>query len=143
MRAMPRQTSLVALGLCLLATPGLAQVGSALFPGISPAPLVRLTGVLEAGDQAGGTGFPVLRVRIADKRWRFRVSRVEPVIPAYRAEEKLRRVSPLGLRFVAEERLLSVLQRPDMRERAIVLEGWLRPGAGVLRLVSVAVAAEP
>lgn len=140
---MPRQTSLVALGLCLLATPGLAQVGPALFPGISPAPLVRLTGVLETGDQADSTGFPVLRVRIADKRWRFRVSRVEPVIPAYRAEEKLRRVSPLGLRFVAEERLLSVLQRPDMRERAIVLKDWLRPGAGVLRLVSVAVAAEP
>ncbi len=143
MRPMPRQTSLVALGLCLLVTPGLAQVGSALFPGVSPAPLVRLTGVLEASDQAGGAGFPVLRVRIADKRWRFRVSRVEPVIPAYRAEEKLRRVSPLGLRFVAEARLLSVLQRPDMRERAIVLKGWLRPGAGVLRLVSVEVATEP
>lgn len=136
---MPCRTSLgfVLLGVCLFASPSVAQVGSGLFPGISPAPLVRLTGVLEASDKPRPALFPILRVRIDGKRWRFRVSRVEPVIPAYRAEEKLRRVSPLGLRFVAEERLLTVLQRPDMRDRSIVVEGWLQPRAGVLRVLSV------
>lgn len=141
---MPYRASLgfVLLGVCLFASISEAQVGSGLFPGISPAPLVRLTGVLETSDQARGSLFPVLRVRIEDKRWRFRVTRVEPVIPAYRAEEKLRRVSPLGLRFVAEGRLLATLQHPDMRDRSIVVEGWLQPRAGVLRVLSVEVIAE-
>ena len=114
-----------------------AQGGAASGMGISPSPLVRLTGVLEASEKPHSSVLPVLRVWIDGKPWLFRVAQVEPVIPAYRAEEKLRRVSLLGLRFLAEKDVLSALQHPDMRDRPIVIEGWLRPKAGVLHVRSV------
>lgn len=106
-------------------------------PGIAPAPLVRLTGVLEATEKPLGASLPLLSVWIGGKRWLFRVAQVEPVFPAYQAAEKLRQVSPLGLRILAESLVLSTLQNTDMHDRSIVIEGWLRPKAGVLKVRSV------
>ena len=51
--------------------------------------------------------------------------------------EKLRKVSPLGLRILAESPVLSTLQNTNMHDRPIVIEGWLRPKAGVLKVRSV------
>lgn len=118
-----------------------AQGGAAAVPSISPSPLVRLTGVLEASTKPHSSILPVLRVWIDGKPWLFRVAQVEPVIPSYRAEEKLRKVSLLGLRFLAEKDVLATLQRADMRDRPIVIEGWLRPKAGVLHVRSAGVTA--
>jgi hypothetical protein len=116
---------------------GSAQGRAIHVPGIAPAPLVRLTGVLEARQKPLGATLPLLSVWIAGEPWLFRVAQVEPVFPAYRAAEKLRKVSPLGLRFLAESPVLSTLQNTDMHDRSIVIEGWLRPKAGVLKVRSV------
>lgn len=121
--------------LCFLAMPSAASAGgAATVPGVSPSPLIRLTGVLEATDKPLVSVHPLLSLWIAGKPWLFRVAQIEPVIPAYRALDKLRRVSTLGLRIQAEEAFIALLQDANMRDRPIVIEGWLRPKAGVLRV---------
>ena len=125
------------LGLFLIliaASPAFAQ---AISPDVRPTPLVRLTGTLEMGKDAPPSAFPVLRVWIDDRPHIFRVSHIEAVFPAYRAEEQLRHVSGLGLRFLAEKKVLTLLQSPDMHNRPIVIEGWLQPKRGILRVRSV------
>jgi hypothetical protein len=111
-----------------------------LIPDVHPAPLIRLTGVLEEVERPRASTFPVLSVWLGDKPRVFRVARVEPVIPAYQAEARIREVSSLGLRFLAEDEVLAALQSPEMHDRSIVIEGWLRPSAGVLRVRSVRIA---
>jgi hypothetical protein len=74
---------------------------------------------------------------IGDTFWLFHVCRVEPLIPAYLAEEALREVSGLGLRLLADDTERSVLRRSEMHNRPIMLEGWLRVRAGVFRVHSV------
>jgi hypothetical protein len=127
--------SLSSLGsLLLVVAPVVAQNS---LPDIQPAPLVRLTGVLKTVADPPVSAFPVLRVWIRDGPQVFRVARVESVIPAYPAEERLRAVSTLGLRLLAEPPVLAALQSPEFHDRLIVIEGWLRPKAGVLRVRSV------
>ena len=116
-----------------------AQGGAATVPSISPSPLIRLTGVLEARQKPQGAALPLLSVWIAGKPWLFRVAQVEPIFSSYRAAEKLRKVSVLGLRFLAESPVLRTLQNTDVHDRPIVIEGWLRPKAGVLHVRSVRV----
>jgi hypothetical protein len=76
-------------------------------------------------------------VWIGNKPLLFRVARIDAVISAYPAEEQLRHVSSLGLRFLADEQTLAALQSPEMQDRLIVIEGWLRLQPGVLRVRSV------
>jgi hypothetical protein len=45
-------------------------------------------------------------------------------------------VSGLGLRVLADPKVLSVLQSPELHDRPIVLAGWLGVRAGVLRVHS-------
>jgi hypothetical protein len=111
-------------------------------PDVSPAPLVRLTGVLEKVEKPRASTFPVLNVWLGDQPRVFRVAQVEPVIPAYPAEDRLREVSSLGLRFVGDDGVLAALQSPEMHDRSIVIEGWLRPSRGVLQVRSVKLAEE-
>jgi hypothetical protein len=118
----------------LLPLPLFAQSPS---PDVQPAPLVRLTGVLDAAANPHTATFPVLRVWIGNKPLLFRVARIDAVISAYPAEEQLRHVSSLGLRFLADERTLAALQSPEMQDRLIVIEGWLRLQPGVLQVRSV------
>jgi hypothetical protein len=110
---------------------------------VQPAPQVRLTGVLEAVEDRQLSTFPVLGVWFKDKPWRFRVNRVEPVIPAYRAEEELRKVSGLGLRFLAEEQVATVLLSAALHNQSVIVEGWLRVREGVLRVQSVRIIESP
>jgi hypothetical protein len=109
---------------------------------VQPAPLVRLTGVLEEVEKPRASSFPVLSVWLGNKPRVFRVAQIEPVIPAYPAEDRLREVSSLGLRFVGDDEVLATLQSPEMHDRSIVIEGWLRSGRGVLQVRSVKVAEE-
>ena len=128
--------------LCLTMPLGVhAQDADVGFP-LQPAPEVRLTGVLEAVKTPQVSAFPLLSVLIDGQPWLLHVSQVEPVIPAYPAQEELQRVSGLGLRLLANDTVLSALQTPEMHNRPIVLEGWLRVEEGVLRVSSVR-AAEP
>jgi hypothetical protein len=137
-----KKTMLVVCLLCLTMPLGLhAQDADVGFP-VQPAPEVRLTGVLEAMKTPQASAFPVLSVLINGQPWLLRVSQVEPVIPAYPAQEELQKVSGLGLRLLADDTVLSALQTPEMHNRPIVLEGWLRVEEGVLRVSSVR-AAEP
>ncbi|MBM4254496.1 MAG: hypothetical protein FJ147_01215 [Deltaproteobacteria bacterium] len=106
-------------------------------PDVRPTPLVRLTGVLELVKEAPPSAFPVLRVWIDERPHVFRVSHVEAVFSAYRAQEQIRRVPGLGLRFLAEKKELRLLQAPEMHDRPIVIEGWLQPKRGILRVRSV------
>jgi len=110
-----------------------ADVG---FP-VQPAPEVRLTGTLEAPKTPQASAYPALSVWIDGTPLVFRVSRVEPVIPAYPAEQELQKVSGLGLRLLANSTVLTALQSPDMHDRPIIIEGWLRVSEGVLRVQSV------
>jgi len=109
-----------------------AEVGEA----VQPAPEVRLTGALKAVKDSDPSAFPALSVGIGDTRWRLQVSKVESVIPAYPAEKELQKVSGLGLRVLADPKVLSVLQSPELHDRPIVLEGRLGVRAGVLRIHS-------
>jgi hypothetical protein len=109
---------------------------------IQPAPLVRLTGVLAATTDTSVLVFPRFRVLIGDTFWLLHVCQVEPLIPAYLAEKELQKVSGLGLRLLAGNKVLSMLQGSEMRNHPIVLEGWLRVRAGVFRVYSVQRAAE-
>jgi len=127
--------------LALLAVPSWLGAQDAVLD-VQPAPLVRLTGVLEEVEKPRFSSFPVLSVWLGNKPRVFRVAQVEPVIPAYPAEDRIREVSSLGLRFVGEDEVLAALQSPEMHDRSIVIEGWLRPGRGVLQVRSVKVAEE-
>ena len=106
-------------------------------PDVHPTPLLRLTGVLEIVRDPQPSVFPVLRVWLGDRPRIFRVAHVEAVFSSYHAEEQLRRVSALGLRFLAEEKVLTLLQTPGMHDRLIIIEGWLQPKRGILRVRSV------
>ena len=106
-------------------------------PDIQPAPLVRLTGVLKIVAEPPLSAFPVLRVWMGDVLRVFHVASVESIIPAYPVEERLREVSTLGLRLIAERHVLTTLQSPEFHDRPIVIEGWLQPRAGILRVRSV------
>lgn len=118
---------------------GSPQGGASHGPGIAPARLGRLTGVLEARQKPPGAPLPPLSVWKAGKPWLFRVAQVDPVFPAYRAFEKPRQVSPLGLLFLAQVPALSTLQNTDMYDRSIVIEAWIRPKAGVSKVRDEAV----
>jgi len=124
------------VSVALLAAPGWSWAQD-LAPDVHPAPLIRLTGVLEEVEKPRASTFPVLSVWLGNKPRVFRVARVESVIPAYQAEDRIREVSSLGLRFLAEDEVLAALQSPEMHDRSIVIEGWLRPSTGVLRVRSV------
>ena len=130
-------------GLFLFLIVPLQALAQAVVPDIRPAPLIRLTGVLEIVTEPRASAFPVLSVWIGDQPRVFRVARVESVIPAYRGQEDLREVSLLGLRFVADNALLVMLRAPEMHNRPIVVEGWLRSRAGILRVRSARVVENP
>lgn len=109
---------------------------------VQPSPEIRLTGVLEDSQEPRASAFPILQVWIAGKQELFRVTQVEPIIPAYPAEEELRKVSGLGLRLLAEQEALTALQSPEMHNRPIAIEGTLRVRDGILRVQSVKPAAD-
>jgi len=135
------RTILIVLPLSLISVSQIHAQDTTL-PTVQPAPLVRLTGVLETVEKPRASVFPVLFVWVGNTPRVFRVSRAESVIPAYRAEERLREVSALGLRLLAEADALAALQAPAMHGRPIVIEGWLRERMGVLRVRSVRAAEE-
>src|SRR5262249_22625376 len=78
------------------------NLARAISPDVQPAPLVRLTGVLEAVENPPPSSFPDLRVWFGDKSRMFHVVKAEPVMPAYRIREQLRKAPSLGLRLAAE-----------------------------------------
>jgi hypothetical protein len=104
---------------------------------VQPAPEVRLTGVLVAVQEPTPAAFPALSLWIDGTPRRLQVSKVEALIPAYPAEQELQKVSGLGLRVLADPKVLSVLQSSELSNRPIVLEGRLGARAGVLRVHSV------
>ena len=104
---------------------------------VQPAPEIRLTGVLAAVQEPAPSAVPALSLWIDGTRWHLQVRKVEALIPAYPAEQELQKVSGLGLRVLADPKVLSVLQSPALRDRPIVLEGRLGVRAGVLRVHSV------
>lgn len=102
---------------------------------VQPSSRVRLTGVLEPAP-SHSLEFPRIKVLIDGKPRLFHVCQVEPLIPAYPAEEELRKVSGSGLRLVTDRDELAALQKAGMGERLIVIEGQLRVRAGLLRVDS-------
>ena len=104
---------------------------------VQPAPEIRLTGVLAAVQEPAPSAVPALSLWIDGTRWHLQVRKVEALIPAYPAAKELQKVSGLGLRVLADPKVLSVLQSPALRDRPIVLEGRLGVRAGVLRVHSV------
>jgi len=115
---------------------GLAQDAEVGEP-VQPAPEVRLTGVLAAEQGPSPSAFPALILWIDGTRWRLQVNKVEAIIPAYPAERELQKVSGLGLRVLADPKVVSLLQSRELLGRPIVLEGWLGVRRGLLRVHSV------
>lgn len=101
---------------------------------VQPAPRVRLTGVLRPVEGAHIPTFPQIKVWIGGTPRLFHVCQIEPLIPAYRAEEELRKVSGLGLRLVTDSEELATLHNAEKHERAIVIDGRLGVRAGLLRV---------
>jgi hypothetical protein len=127
-----RVAPIVVLVLTMVSSTARAQtpdVGSS----VQPSSRVRLTGILEPRP-SHAVALPWITVWIDGMPWLFHVCQIEPVIPAYRAEEELRKVSGLGLRLLADQHELAVLRNPAMHERPITIEGQLRVRAGVLRV---------
>jgi hypothetical protein len=106
-------------------------------PGIQPSPLIRLTGVLEPASEPQASILPALTVWIKGERRTFRVEKVESAIAAYKGQDHLKKVSLLGLRLIGRESLLALLQSKERQGQTLVIEGWLRAKAGVLRVRSV------
>jgi len=105
--------------------------------------MIRLTGILQMGKQPETSAYPVFTVWLGEKTGQFQVTRVEPVMPEYPAEDELRQASGLGLRLLAEKEALAVLQDPQKQGRPIVLEGWLQVQQGSLKIRSVQEATTP
>jgi hypothetical protein len=125
------------VSLCCLTLPsrGGAQDAEVGEP-VQPAPEIRLTGVLAAVQEPASSAFPDLSLWIDGTRWHLQVRKVEALIPAYPAEQELQKVSGLGLRVLADPKVLSVLQSPELHDRPIVLIGQLGVTTGVLRVHS-------
>lgn len=102
---------------------------------VQPSSWVRLTGILKPLPSHSVT-LPQITVWVGGTSWLFHVCQIEPLIPAYPAEEELRKVSGLGLRLLADHDQLAALQSPSMHERPIVITGQLRVRAGLLRVDS-------
>jgi hypothetical protein len=124
--------------LCCLTLPsrGLTQDAGVGEP-VQPAPEIRLIGVLTAEKAQTPSAFPALSLWIDGTHQRLQVRNVEALIPAYPAEQELQKVSGLGLRVLADPKVISMLQSPELHDRPIVLEGWLGVRAGVLKVYSV------
>jgi len=124
--------------ICCLTLPsrGLTQDAEVGEP-VQPAPEVRLTGVLATEKAQTPSAFPALNLWIDGTRQRLQVRNVEALIPAYPAEQELQQVSGLGLRVLADPKVISMLQSPELHDRPIVLEGWLGVRAGMLKVYSV------
>jgi len=125
------------VSLCCLTLPSRTEAQDAeVGEPVQPAPEIRLTGVLAAEQAPTPPAFPALSLWIDGTRWRLQVRKVEALIPAFPAEQELQKVSGLGLRILADPKVLSVLQSPELHDRPIVLEGRLGVRAGVLRIHS-------
>jgi hypothetical protein len=125
--------------LCLWSTVWLspAPLAQGISPDVQPAPLVRLTGAVETAAVWRPVAWPSLRLWVGEKVWLFHLSAVEPVLPAYRASEQVRKVSGQGLRLLIGGQALAQLEQAVAQQRLVTLEGWLRPRAGVLRVSAV------
>jgi len=128
--------ALVARLYCLTLPSRVEAQDAAVGEPVQPAPEIRLTGVLAAVQEPAPSAFPALSLWINGTRWRLQVRKVEALIPAYPAEQELQKVSGLGLRVLADPKVLSVLQSPELHDRPIVLAGRLGVRAGVLRIHS-------
>ena len=137
---MQRWSAVVVMGmLCFMLPSELrAQEPMLDFPAES---MIRLTGILDLNKQPQTSAYPLLTVWVGEKSGQFQVTRVEPVIPEYPAEQELRQVSGLGLRLLAEKEALRALQDPQMQGRPIVIEGQLQVQKGNLKVRSVRAAA--
>jgi hypothetical protein len=111
--------------------------GQEISPDVQPAPLVRLTGQLEADRPSIVSSFPLVRVWIGEQSYFFRMSRAESIITAYRVEEHLKDASALGLRFLANDTTLTELRHAAQTGQSIIVEGWLSAKPGILRVRSV------
>lgn len=103
---------------------------------VQPSSRVRLTGVVE-GLPSHAVALPWITVWIGGTPWLFHVCRIEPLIPAYLAEEELRKVSGLGLRLLADQEELMALQSAAIHKRPVIITGKLGVRAGLLQVDSV------
>jgi len=123
------------ISLSLMTLPSGAKAQNAdIGTSVQPAPRVRLTGILGPIEGGHVSTFPQIKVWIGGTPRLFHVCQIEPLIPAYPAEEELRKVSGLGLRLVTDSDELATLHNAEIHKRPIVIDGQLRLRAGLLRV---------
>lgn len=99
--------------------------------------MIRITGILQLNTHPQVSAYPLLIVWIGEKTGQLQVTHVESVVPEYPAEEELRGVSEQGVRLLADQKTLAVLEDARMQGRPIVIEGWLHVQDGTMDVRSV------
>lgn len=102
---------------------------SAQIPRIEPPPLVRFTGALLPLEEKDRSHLPTLTVFIKGKRWIFRIAKVEKLTgSSFDGWRLLRGLFPPEVRFLGPERLISLLQEPEIMGKLLTIEGHLYIG---------------
>ena len=120
-----------------------SATASAQIPHSGPPPLVRFTGSLLPLEEKERSHLPTLTVFMRGERLIFRIAKVQ----------KLTGLSPDGwrlvwalfppqVRFLGPERLISLLQEPEIMGKRLSIEGRLYIGSGTFFVQSVEEARE-
>jgi hypothetical protein len=133
-----QKITLVLLVSVLCSTAASAQ----LFPRIEPPPLVRFTGALLPIEEEGHRGLHALIVLINEKRWIFRLKKVETLTGRNRGWSILQDLFPPQVRFTGPANLIQLLQKPESEGKLLVIEGRLYTGDRRLFVTAVEEAAE-
>jgi len=129
---------LVLLVLVLWSTTAPAQIG----PRFGSPPLVRFTGSLLPISEEGHRGLYTLTVLIKEKKWIFKLAKVQVLTGSGRGWAILQDLFPPQVRFFGPGDLIQLLQKPESEGKLLIIEGRLYTGDRRLWLTAVKEVAE-
>jgi hypothetical protein len=105
--------------------------------GIEPPPLIRFTGALFPVEGEVHAGFHTLTVSFKEKRWIFRLDKVEPLTSSVPGWTILQHLFPPEVRFIGPEDLINLLQEPEIVGKRLTIKGRLYIRARTLIVTAV------
>jgi len=131
---MPKALIVVLLGMSVLWS-AVAGAQSCYQP-----PLVRFSGLFLPVEERGRSGVPTLRVLVAEKRWIFRIAKVENLTGRDLSALRLLQVLfPPHVHFVGPEEFVRPLQDPEVAGKRLRIEGLLYTADRVLLITAMEV----